>query len=115
MFTQRALKQMAASGITQVPIERDDLLDKAFAISVSDPQTGAMIAQAGDVIDETLLKQLEDAHIHEFETVGYHNKHGLPIVACTIHQMFQFTGRTAAQLRMALTTKSVDVVCHRKD
>jgi len=66
MFTQRALRQMAGK-ITRVPIEREDLLDKAVAFSIADPQTGAVIAQAGDVIDETLLKQLEDAHVEVFE------------------------------------------------
>jgi DNA-directed RNA polymerase subunit beta len=43
MFTQRALKQMTAS-ITRVPIEREDLLDKAIAFSVADPETGTVIA-----------------------------------------------------------------------
>jgi len=66
MFTQRALKQMAGK-ISRVPIEREDLLDKAVAFSVADAQTGTVIAQAGDVIDETLLKQLEDAHVETFE------------------------------------------------
>lgn len=66
MFTQRALKQMAGK-ITRVPIEREDLLDKSIAFSIADQQTGAVIAQAGDVIDETLLKQLEDAHVEAFE------------------------------------------------
>ncbi|MGD8703482.1 MAG: DNA-directed RNA polymerase subunit beta, partial [Desulfosarcina sp.] len=67
MFTQRALKQMAAGNVTQVPIAREDLLDRAIAFSVTDPQTGTVIAPAGELIDETLLKQLEDAHIETFE------------------------------------------------
>ena len=67
MFTQRSLKQMAAINLTIVPIEREDLLDKAIALSVSDPETGAVIVQANDVVDETVLKHFEDVGIKEFE------------------------------------------------
>jgi DNA-directed RNA polymerase subunit beta len=63
MFTQRALKQMIAGNFTRIPIEREDLLDKAIAFSVADPKTGEVIAQANDVVDETMLKQFEDAGI----------------------------------------------------
>jgi DNA-directed RNA polymerase subunit beta len=67
MFTQRALKQMVAAKLTRVPIEREDLLDKAIAFSVSDPKTGALMSHANDVVDESMLKQFEDAGISEFE------------------------------------------------
>ena len=67
MFTQCALKQMTADNFTKVPIERDDLLDKAIAFSVANPETGEVMAHANDVVDETLLKQLEDTGIKEFE------------------------------------------------
>jgi DNA-directed RNA polymerase subunit beta len=57
MFTQRALKQLATANITRVPIEREDLLDKAIAFSVADPKTGTVMSHANDVVDETILKQ----------------------------------------------------------
>jgi DNA-directed RNA polymerase subunit beta len=66
MFTQRALRQMAGK-ITRIPIQRDDLIDKAIASSITDPESGAVIARAGDVVDETLLKNLEDARVETFE------------------------------------------------
>jgi DNA-directed RNA polymerase subunit beta len=67
MFTQRSLRQMAAINLTRVPIEREDLLDKAIAYSVAHPETGQVFVQANDVVDETVLKQFEDAGINEFE------------------------------------------------
>ncbi|MGA6926935.1 MAG: DNA-directed RNA polymerase subunit beta, partial [Desulfosarcina sp.] len=67
MFTQRALKQMATDHFSRVPIERDGLLDKAIAFSIADPETGEVMAHANDVVDETLIKRLEDAGIREFE------------------------------------------------
>ena len=67
MFTQRALKQLATANITRVPIEREDLLDKAVAFSVADPKTGTVMSHANDVVDETILKNFEDSGISEFE------------------------------------------------
>jgi DNA-directed RNA polymerase subunit beta len=67
MFTQRALKQLATANITRVPIEREDLLDKAIAFSVADPKTGTVMSHANDVVDETILKNFEDSGISEFE------------------------------------------------
>ncbi len=67
MFTQRALRQMAAGNFRSVPIEREDVLEKAIASSVNHPETGEVLAVANDEIDETLLKKFEDAGIHEFE------------------------------------------------
>ncbi|MBT8364412.1 MAG: DNA-directed RNA polymerase subunit beta, partial [Deltaproteobacteria bacterium] len=67
MFTQRALKQMTAANFSRIPFERDDLLDKAIAFSVANPETGEVIAYANDVVDETMLKQFEDTGIKEFE------------------------------------------------
>lgn len=67
MFTQRALRQMTSGNFTHVPIEREDILEKAIAFSITDPETGEVLAGANDEIDETLLKKLEDAGINEFE------------------------------------------------
>ena len=67
MFTQRALRQMTSSNFIHVPVEREDILEKAIAFSVTHPETGEVLASANDEIDETLLKKLEDAGINEFE------------------------------------------------
>ena len=67
MFTQRILKQMATDQFARVPVEREDILDKALAFSVIHPETGEVMGYANDGVDEALLKQFEDAGIHEFE------------------------------------------------
>jgi DNA-directed RNA polymerase subunit beta len=67
MFTQRILKQMATDQFARVPVEREDILDKALAFSVIRPETGEVMGHANDGVDEALLKQFEDAGIHEFE------------------------------------------------
>ncbi|GAB6910035.1 RNA polymerase, beta subunit [Desulfosarcina cetonica] len=67
MFTQRALRQMTASNFTRVPIEQEDVFDKAIASSITHPETGEVLAHANDVIDETLLKRFAEHGIQEFE------------------------------------------------
>ena len=67
MFTQRILKQMATDQFARVPVEREDILDKALAFSVIRPETGEVMGHANDGVDEALLKQFEEAGIHEFE------------------------------------------------
>jgi DNA-directed RNA polymerase subunit beta len=67
MFTQRILKQMATDQFARVPVEREDILDEALAFSVIHPETGEVMGHANDGVDEALLKQFEDAGIHEFE------------------------------------------------
>jgi DNA-directed RNA polymerase subunit beta len=69
IFTQRALKQMTASNFSRIPFEREDLLDKAIAFSVANPETGEVMAHANDVVDETMLKQFEDTGVKEFEVL----------------------------------------------
>jgi DNA-directed RNA polymerase subunit beta len=70
MFTQRALKQMTAAGFSRVPIEREDVLEKAIASAIADPETGEVIAVANDMVDENMLVRLEDAGIQEFELLS---------------------------------------------
>ncbi len=67
MFTQRALKQMAAVNMRRVPIEREDILEKAVAFSVKNPESGEVMVNANQMVDETVLKRFEDAGINEFE------------------------------------------------
>ena len=67
MFTQRALKQMLAAKFTRVPMEPEDVLEKAVATSIAHPETGEILASANDLVDETLLKRLTDAGISEFD------------------------------------------------
>ncbi|MDL2269806.1 DNA-directed RNA polymerase subunit beta [Desulfosarcina sp. OttesenSCG-928-A07] len=68
IFTQRAIKQMVAENFTRVPIEREDVLDKALAFTLIDSKSGGeVIAHANDVIDEDLLARLEMFDIREFE------------------------------------------------
>ena len=68
-FTKRALRQMEAAGIEQIPLSEEELLGKVFSHTIEAPTTGEVLAQANDAIDEKALERLQQAGIHEFEVL----------------------------------------------
>ena len=67
MFTQRALKQMMADNMTEIPIASEELLSKVFAYTIVDAKTQEVLASANEEIDEDALARLKEAGINEFE------------------------------------------------
>jgi DNA-directed RNA polymerase subunit beta len=66
MYTQRALRQIKASGLDVLPLGEQELLGKVLAFGVEDPESGEVIAKANDKIDEDLLKAIQAAAVSEF-------------------------------------------------
>ena len=69
MFTARALRQMTTANFTRVPIEREDVIEKAIATTIAHPESGEVLANANDMVDEELLGRLIDSGITEFEVL----------------------------------------------
>ncbi len=67
MFTQRALKQMVADNMTEIPIAPEELLSKVFAYTIVDAKTQEVIVSANDEIEEEALARLKEAGIQDFE------------------------------------------------
>ncbi|MGD9224115.1 MAG: DNA-directed RNA polymerase subunit beta, partial [Desulfobacteraceae bacterium] len=67
MYTQRAVKQMLAQNMTEIPIDPDELLSKVFAYTVKDPDTGDVLVSSNEEIDEDALDRLKAAGIDAFE------------------------------------------------
>ncbi len=67
MFTQRALKLMAADKWETLPIAPEELLSKVFAYTITDPKSGDVLAKSNEEIDEEALARLKSAGINEFE------------------------------------------------
>jgi len=67
MFTMRALKRLQASGTEWVPIANEELLGRAFAHNIFDPESRLPIVKANDSIDEEVLANLTQAGVSEFE------------------------------------------------
>jgi DNA-directed RNA polymerase subunit beta len=67
VFTQRTIKRLKATNVDLIPINSDEVLGRAFAFSIPNPQTGETIVRANDSIDEKTLINLAEAGIDEFE------------------------------------------------
>ncbi len=67
LFTQKVVRQIKAAGMTLIPINEEDLLNRSFAFPVTDPGTGALLARANDMIDDETLEKLKASGIDEFE------------------------------------------------
>ncbi|MGM0417107.1 MAG: DNA-directed RNA polymerase subunit beta [Thermodesulfobacteriota bacterium] len=67
LFTKRALRQLRKSGLQELPIGRDEILDKGLATSVVNPETGDIIANAGDLIDESFLDKIRELKLESFD------------------------------------------------
>ncbi|MBW1939833.1 MAG: DNA-directed RNA polymerase subunit beta [Deltaproteobacteria bacterium] len=66
MFTKRSIKQLQSSNIEKIPINKEDLVDRAFASTIVDPQTQEPLVRSADLVDEDALSRLSDAGINEF-------------------------------------------------
>jgi DNA-directed RNA polymerase subunit beta len=67
IFAQRAIKRLKAVGADLIPIGVEEILGRAFAVTITDEKTGTPLVRANETIDEEALQKLSDAGIAEFE------------------------------------------------
>ena len=67
VFAQRAIKRLKAANADMLPIDADELLDRAFAENITDPESGEVLFKANDTIDEEVMEKLDETGINEFE------------------------------------------------
>lgn len=67
LFTKRAIRHLKTSSLEFIPVQLEDIMDKAFARSIINPKNNEVIAKGGDQVDEESLKKLEAAGIKEFD------------------------------------------------
>ena len=67
MFTVRAIKRLQASGMDLVPISMEEVIDRAFATTIVDPEADMPLVKANETVTEENLAKLEEAGISEFD------------------------------------------------
>ena len=67
IFAQRAIKRLKAAKAELIPIHSDEVIDRAFAVDILEPETGEHIVKANDSVDEENLAKLTEAGVNEFE------------------------------------------------
>jgi DNA-directed RNA polymerase subunit beta len=69
IFSKRSIKQMSTAGIQMVPLNVEDVIDRVFAITLTAPDTGEIIAKPNDVVTDELLAKLKEAGINELDVL----------------------------------------------
>ncbi len=69
MFTKATINRLKSAKLELIPINVEDILGKAFASAIVDPETREPVVKANEVIDDEVLKTLSDAGIAEFEVL----------------------------------------------
>jgi len=67
LFTQKAVKRLKATGAELIPINIEEVIDRAFALNIHAPDTGKLIVKANETVDEENLARLSEAGVSEFE------------------------------------------------
>ncbi|MGB5748352.1 MAG: DNA-directed RNA polymerase subunit beta [Desulfobacterales bacterium] len=67
VFAQRAIKRLTAANADLIPINEDEVIERAFAGNIVHPENGELLVKAVDSVDEDNLVKLSEAGINEFE------------------------------------------------
>ncbi|RPH49833.1 MAG: DNA-directed RNA polymerase subunit beta [Desulfobacteraceae bacterium] len=66
-YTPKLIKKLISSNLGTIPINMDDILDRAFAYTISDPKTGEPVIKANSTVNDESFSKLKDAGITEFD------------------------------------------------
>ncbi len=67
MFTKAAIKKLKTANLELIPISVEDILDKVFAKTIVDPDSGETIVKCNQIFNQEIFQTLLDAGINEFE------------------------------------------------
>jgi len=67
MITKRAIRQLQAAGMEQIPTTAEELQERIVASDVIHPETGEVIAKSNEPVDPDLLEQMAASGVKWFE------------------------------------------------
>jgi DNA-directed RNA polymerase subunit beta len=73
-FTEKQVKKLQKSGITEVKLEDSDLIGKAFAHDIIDEDTGEVLYECNQDISASVLESLRARGIFEFEVLFHDDR-----------------------------------------
>jgi DNA-directed RNA polymerase subunit beta len=83
-ITRSAIKKMEAAGITEIPIPREDLIDRIVLRDVIDPDTGEVLLTANDKITETFLDRIVTTKVEKLEVIYIDGIHVIAAIRDTL-------------------------------
>ncbi len=76
IFAQRAVKRLKAVKADLIPIDAEEVIERAFAESILDPKTQEPVVKANETVDEDNLAKLSEIGISEFSVDVLHCRAG---------------------------------------
>ena len=67
VFTIKAIKRLKSIKAKLIPINVEEIIDRAFANTIVDPNNDEPVVKVAEIIDEEVLTKLSDAGINEFD------------------------------------------------
>ncbi|MBW2432753.1 MAG: DNA-directed RNA polymerase subunit beta [Deltaproteobacteria bacterium] len=67
VFTVKAIKRLSSLSINLIPINLEEIIDRAFASAIIDEKSGEPIVKVAELIEEKTLEKLSDSGVTEFD------------------------------------------------
>jgi DNA-directed RNA polymerase subunit beta len=83
-ITRLAVKKMEAAGINEIPIVREDLVDRVVLRDVIDPETGEVLLPANEKITDQFLAKISATKVEKMEVIFMDGIHVIPAMRDTL-------------------------------
>ena len=83
-ITRLAVKKMEAAGINEIPIVREDLVDRVVLRDVIDPETGEVLLPANEKITDQFLAKISATKVEKMEVIYMDGIHVIPAMRDTL-------------------------------
>ncbi|MBS1128920.1 MAG: rpoB, partial [Nitrospirae bacterium] len=83
-ITKMAIKKMEAAGVTEIPISREDLVDRVVLRDVIDPETGEVLLPANEKISDQFLTRIAATKVEKMEVIYMDGIHVIPAMRDTL-------------------------------
>ena len=68
-ITRLAIKKMESAGITEIPIPREELIDRIVLRDVIDPETGEVLLPANEKVTDAFLTKVASSKVERMEVI----------------------------------------------
>ncbi|MBS1125210.1 MAG: rpoB, partial [Nitrospirae bacterium] len=83
-ITKMAIKKMEAAGINEIPISREELVDRVVLRDVIDPETGEVLLPANEKISDQFLTRVAATKVEKMEVIYMDGIHVIPAMRDTL-------------------------------
>lgn len=83
-ITRMAVKKMEAAGITEIPITREELIDRYVLRDVIDPETGEVLLPANEKITDAFLTRVASTKVEKMEVIYMDGIHVISAIRDTL-------------------------------